>query len=90
MPVAQPVALKDVLADPSHPAYTAASEMLEKLGKGEISLCACLGAAPGEPYCPCEMDRRGLAPSAGRQQETADANQRLRDLANSGAFARKA
>lgn len=85
----QPVPLKDVLADPAHPAYPAAKEMLEKLGKGEINMCACLGAAPGEPYCPCEMDRRGLAPSAARQQATADANQRLRDLANSGAFSRK-
>lgn len=22
--------------------------------------CACLGAMYGEPYCPCEMERKGL------------------------------
>lgn len=84
-----PVPIQDVLADPTHPAYTAAKDMLEKLGKGEINMCACLGAAPGEPYCPCEMDRRGLAPSPARQQATAAANERMRDLVNSGALSRK-
>lgn len=89
MPENKPVPLKDVLADPTHAAYPAASEMLEKLRKGEISLCACLGAAPGEPYCPCDMTRRGLPASPARQHETAEANGRMRDLVNSGALAHK-
>jgi hypothetical protein len=85
----QPVPIKDVLADPTHPAFPAATEMLEKLGKGEIKLCACLGAAPGEPYCPCEMTRRGLPASPARVQAADEANRRLAAIANSGAFTRK-
>jgi hypothetical protein len=85
----KPIPVKDVLADPNHPAYPAACEMMEKLRTGAISMCACLGAAPGEPYCPCEMERRGLEPSPARQQSTEEANQRMRDLVNSGALSRK-
>lgn len=85
----QPVPIKDVLADPTHPGFQAATEMLEKLGKGEISLCACLGAAPGEPYCPCEMTRRGLPATPERVKAAAGANERLAALANSGALSRK-
>jgi hypothetical protein len=56
----EPIPLKDVLADPAHPAYAAATDMLAKLQSGEISLCACLGPMHGEPYCGCEMRHRGL------------------------------
>ncbi|MDR6768664.1 hypothetical protein J2W88_003968 [Acidovorax delafieldii] len=30
-----------------------------------------MGAVHGEPYCPCEMERRGLPPSALRVAEEA-------------------
>jgi len=26
-----------------------------------MDMCACMGAMYGEPYCPCEMERRGLS-----------------------------
>jgi len=26
-----------------------------------INLCACMGPRLGQPYCPCEMQRRGLS-----------------------------
>ena len=85
-----PVPVKDVLADPNHPAFPAVTEMLEKLRKGELSMCGCMGPGYGEPYCPCEMTRRGLPPSPARQQATAEANRRMSDLVNSGVFVRKA
>lgn len=84
----KPVPIQDVLADPAHPAFSAASEMLEKLSTGQISMCGCMGAGYGEPYCPCEMTRRGLPPSPERVAATSAANNRLALLANSGAFAR--
>lgn len=28
-----------------------------------LSACACMGPMYGEPYCPCEMNRRGLPSS---------------------------
>ena len=36
-----------------------------------IKVCACMGAVHGEPYCPCEMERRGLPPSIERVNEEA-------------------
>ena len=83
----QPVPIKDVLADPTHPAYPAATEMLEKLRKGEVNLCGCMGPGYGEPYCPCEMARRGLPPSPERVRATEEANRRMSDLVNEGIFA---
>ena len=35
------------------------------------NLCACMGALHGEPYCHCEMERRGLARSAAHDAEQA-------------------
>jgi len=32
--------------------------MAESLG-----LCACMGPIAGDPYCPCEMRRKGLEPT---------------------------
>jgi hypothetical protein len=54
--------IADVLADENHEAHNAAKEMMAKLESGEISLCACIGPMYGEPYCYCEMERRGLQP----------------------------
>ena len=28
---------------------------------GPINFCACMGPRFGQPYCPCEMQRRGLS-----------------------------
>ena len=46
----------------------------------EFNLCACMGPQQGEPYCPCEMERRGLPPSAARLAEEA----RFKDFVESG------
>lgn len=45
-----------------------------------IKVCACMGAVHGEPYCPCEMERRGLPPSAERIAEEA----RFKEFVESG------
>ena len=29
----------------------------------EISFCACMGKIGNDPYCPCEMRRKGLEPT---------------------------
>lgn len=29
----------------------------------EIAFCACMGPIANDPYCPCEMKRRGLEPT---------------------------
>jgi len=55
-----PIPIKDVLADPSHPAHNDAKEMIGKLERGEISMCACMGPMYGEPHCYCTMQRLGL------------------------------
>ena len=86
----QPVPIKDVLADPAHPAHSAATDMLEKLRKGELNMCACMGAGYGEPYCPCEMSRRGLPPSPERVRATEESDRQLKNLVNSGFFAKPA
>lgn len=52
--------IRDVLADPSHEAHSAAKDIMEKLESGEISLCGCLGPMYGEPYCYCQMKQKGL------------------------------
>lgn len=45
-----------------------------------IKVCACMGAVHGEPYCPCEMERRGLPPSSERLAEEA----RFKEFVESG------
>ena len=30
----------------------------------ELKLCACMGLIGNDPYCPCEMERRGLKSDA--------------------------
>jgi hypothetical protein len=52
--------ISDVLADDSNPAHEAVKSIVEGLQDGSLSLCGCLGAMYGEPYCPCEMERKGL------------------------------
>lgn len=42
--------------------------------------CACIGPVHGEPYCPCEMTRRGIQPSAERLAEQA----RFKEFVESG------
>lgn len=77
-------AVKDVLANPNHPAHAATKEMLEKLQKGEIALCACIGPLYGEPYCSCEMKRRGLPASEERKAATLAAETKLTELVRTG------
>ena len=45
-----------------------------------IKVCACMGAVHGEPYCPCEMERRGLPPSIERVKEET----KFKDFVESG------
>jgi hypothetical protein len=52
--------VSDILNDPSHEAYSATVSMLDDLKSGAISMCACMGAMYGEPFCPCSMKRQGL------------------------------
>jgi hypothetical protein len=52
--------LSEALEDPQHEAHEPAKDFIFKLESGEINLCGCLGAMYGEPYCPCEMVRKGL------------------------------
>lgn len=50
----EPVPIRDVAHLPE------VSDLISKVEKGEINFCACLGPVYGEPYCSCEMQRRGL------------------------------
>lgn len=34
-----------------------------------MNLCACMGPQRGDPYCPCEMKRRGLEPTGPSEEE---------------------
>jgi hypothetical protein len=34
-----------------------------------MNLCACMGPQRGDPYCWCEMQRRGLTPTPPSQEE---------------------
>lgn len=36
------------------------------------NLCACMGAMHGEPYCHCEMERRGIPRSAAHDKSQAE------------------
>lgn len=80
----KPAPIKEVLADPSHEAYAAAKDMMEKLERGEISLCGCIGPMYGEPYCACEMKRRRLPPSPEHEFAMKKAEADLRRLFGPG------
>ena len=82
----QAIPLKDILADPSHPAHAEVSAFARQVRGGEISLCACMGPLGGEPYCPCEMERRGLPPAPERVAAEEDAQRRLSTLVEKGVF----
>jgi hypothetical protein len=81
------IPLKDILADERHPLHAEMKQFTDQIGRGEISLCACLGPQCGEPHCPCEMKRLGLAPSPARVAAEAEAQQKLADLVARGLFA---
>lgn len=34
-----------------------------------MNLCACMGPQRGDPFCHCEMKRRGLEPTGPSEQE---------------------
>jgi hypothetical protein len=74
------IPLSDILADKNHPLHAGMTEFTDKIGRGEISLCACLGPQCGEPHCPCEMKRRGLPPSPERVAAEAEAREKLAAL----------
>lgn len=41
-------------------------------GGGLVHACACLGRQGSDPYCPCEMNRRGLQRSLKESVETSE------------------
>ncbi len=84
------IPIKDILGDPSHPAHAEIKALSEKLSSGEISLCACMGARYGEPYCSCEMQRRGLPPSPAHVAAMEEDDRKLKTLFESGALTGKA
>jgi hypothetical protein len=50
----------------------------------EITPCACMGPVHGEPFCPCEMERRGLPPSSEHVAALIKAMEELRALFKEG------
>jgi hypothetical protein len=86
----QPIFLKDILGDPSHPDHAAMKDFADKVNSGEISVCACIGPVHGEPYCACEMRRRGLPPSAAHVAASEEAGKQWKALVESGALSGKA
>lgn len=46
--------------------------------------CACMGPVYGEPFCPCDMARRGLPSSPEHIKAQEEANERLRELFGPG------
>ncbi|MEX3984123.1 hypothetical protein AB4Y45_34785 [Paraburkholderia sp. EG287A] len=82
----QGVPLKDILADPSHPAHAELSKFALQVKAGEITPCACMGPQFGEPHCPCEMERLGLPPSPERVAAEKDSQRRLAALVAKGIF----
>lgn len=87
MPLSTPTPFATVLADPTHPAHAAACAVQADLDAGRVRMCACMGPQCGEPYCPCEMTRRGLLPSAERLAANRAAEARWAELVASGIFA---
>ncbi|KVP96645.1 hypothetical protein WJ97_12235 [Burkholderia ubonensis] len=78
--------VNDILADPTHPAHAGVVFLAEKVSRGEVSPCACIGPVYGEPYCACEMRRRGLPPSAEHVKAIEESNTKLKALVASGAL----
>lgn len=56
------------------------------LKEAQFGACACMGPIYGEPFCPCEMKRKGLPCSAGHIEAHEKAVKQWRELVNSGAF----
>ncbi|MFM0141759.1 hypothetical protein [Paraburkholderia sp. RL18-085-BIA-A] len=42
-----------------------------------MNLCACMGQQRGDPYCWCEMHRRGLTPTPPSQEDVDKLNAAL-------------
>lgn len=80
------ISVKSVLADPMHPLHDQVADTIIDLERGALNMCACMGPVYGEPYCPCEMNRRGLPSSPAHVQATAEAEERLAALVASGIF----
>jgi hypothetical protein len=72
--------ISDVLADATHPAHEATTKMMDDLRSGKISMCACMGPGYGEPYCPCEMSRRGLDEQMKNNPLRIEANKRSAEM----------
>jgi hypothetical protein len=54
-----------------------------------FSFCACMGPVYGEPFCPCEMRRRGLSSSPEHIKANEEANKQLQELFGPGGIFHK-
>jgi hypothetical protein len=75
----KPIPIKEAMEQ-----YPEVREMMDKLDRGEINLCACMGPMYGEPHCYCSMVRLGLPLSPEREKANAEANERLKALFEPG------
>jgi len=66
--------------------YHEVEEMIQKLERGELSACACMGPMYDEPYCSCEMVSRGLERSPRVAIEEAEAKTRWEKLFEPGGW----
>lgn len=81
-----PVSVKEVLSDYSHPLHEPVMDALVELNLGNVKLCACLGAQFGEPYCPCKMEQMGLPPSEARLKAMENSKESIARFCKSDIF----
>lgn len=82
----KPIPIKDILTDADHPMHVEVKGLVDKLERGEVSMCGCMGPMYGEPHCYCSMVRLGLPLSPEREAANAAANKRLSALFEPGGF----
>lgn len=83
------IPVAEVVANPEHPLHAEVADVCNKLSTGDVTMCACMGPVCGEPYCPCEMNSRGLGPSPARLAADAEAAQKFAARVQSGVFAQQ-
>jgi hypothetical protein len=52
---------------------------MEAADADPVNLCACMGPRYGDPYCYCEMKRRGLTPTEPPKIEWEQFHEALKD-----------
>lgn len=85
----QPIPIKDVLADADHPMHIEMKDMMGKIDRGGINMCACMGPMYGEPHCYCKMISLGIPLSVERVTALAEAQKSLDALFGPGGIYHK-